>query len=208
MVVLWERVEGSMVLEPILTTLWPLLPVSVRTAPLEVADASVDVAMWEVRVEPSELVVVTAMVVGTDVLCCELCCDADDAAEEAPSVEEVSAVLLAGVVAGVLVPGVLVLPALLVGVVVVGDTACDVLGVDVGVGVSLVDTPVPTTALFGMTPSGISSALICAKAMRKESMTNRDAGVVNIELVVTGRALGVAKSLSSRLCSLLVRICS
>lgn len=86
-----ERVERLIVDEPMTTRLLEE-PVSVDTMAEDVcfvdAAASVEVAMREVTVEPSELVVVTAMVVDTSV---ELgVCDeaVDDAAEDASSVEE------------------------------------------------------------------------------------------------------------------------
>lgn len=75
-VVLWERVAGLMVLVPSLTTLLEE-PDSVWTAADdEEAAANVSVDMLEVTVEPSELVVVMATVVGMDVDDggCEDCC--------------------------------------------------------------------------------------------------------------------------------------
>jgi hypothetical protein len=70
MVVFPVSVERSMVDEPITTRLLAL-PVKVFTTPLEVCrdvtGASVDVLTLEVTVDPSAFVVVTAMVVGSNV---------------------------------------------------------------------------------------------------------------------------------------------
>lgn len=89
MVVAEDRVERLMVDEPRTTRLLDL-PVSVRTTPVDVARdeaaARVDVAMLEVTVEPSLLVVVTAIVVGISV---ELC-SCDDTADETADVADVS----------------------------------------------------------------------------------------------------------------------
>ena len=80
MVVLCESVAGSIVEEPILTTLC-LLPLSVCTAPVfevEESGTSVCVDMLDVTTDPSLFVVLTAIVVGTDVLLGACDCDACD----------------------------------------------------------------------------------------------------------------------------------
>ena len=133
-----------MVVEPTTTSLF-LLPSTVCTAP---PPLTVFVDTDDVTVDPSLLVVVTAIVVGTVELGgCEL---------PPPFDCELPPPLL--VVSDEPPP-----PLLLVVV----SGGCDVCGGGVVVvegGVVLGVTPVPACRLsFGITPSGISSALICAK---------------------------------------------
>lgn len=181
MVVLCDNVEGLMVVLPTFTTFSPLLLVEVATGEVFFveAGASVLVETWVVTFEPSAFVVVTAIVVGTEVLegcfcevvsLFEVCCDVLPPPVFAlcdvvpPAVFEVTElpplVLLVVSTLWLVVPGV-------VDTGVVESAVLLVTGVvDAGVVVS----PVPTTWRFGMTPSGKSSARIVAKPKRKASM--------------------------------------
>lgn len=153
MVVADWSVERLIVEEPNTTKLLEL-PDSVLTIGEDVAGTRVEVAMCDVTVEPSELVVVTVIEVGKSVeLCAEdalvaVVDDNEELDEMSPvdvGVDEVSGSEL--LVGAVVVVGVLLaLGLLLVDAVV---DAADV-----------VDDPVPTTCLFGMMPSGMASALI------------------------------------------------
>jgi hypothetical protein len=146
-------VERLMVEEPT-TTKSLELPDSVLTIGEDVAGTSMEVAMCDVTIEPSALVVVTVTEVGSSV---ELGTE-DALVEVVVDVDGVDRLLLVDVdveellgeellVGDVVVGGVLLVPWLLL-VDVVDDAVDDV------------DAPVPTTCLFGMMPSGMASALI------------------------------------------------
>lgn len=158
-----DNVERSMVDDPTTTKLLDLPECVVTIAVVAGAVTVVDVATLEVMVEPSELVVVTSIVVGiVDVA------GRDVGVVSAADSEEVGAEVGVGFAFDV---------GCEVGVVAsVGEgvSACDVwlvaLLVELGVSevdamVTLLVTPVPTTCLlfFGMIPSGMLSARIWAK---------------------------------------------
>jgi hypothetical protein len=165
-----------MVFVPTLTMLSPLLFVEVIAdvafaVSFLLTGARVLVEMCDVTFEPSALVVVTATVVGMDVLdgaCWLLAVVVPSSEVVVPFVVVPFVVVSATVLEGVESSAV-VLEGVGSSAVVLDGVGSSAVVLD-GVGSGVVVTPVPTTCRFGITPSGIFDPSMVAKSKRKENI--------------------------------------